>query len=132
MTLADTSAWIEFSRRTGSGANVRVREAIRDRAIVTTDVVVMELLAGARDRAHERRLRSMLAGVGFLPVGGLATWERAAAIYRACREGGFTPRSQLDCLIAAVAIREGVPVLHADRDFDQISDHTPLRIAATD
>lgn len=128
MTLADTSAWIEFIRRTGSAANRQLREGIREGAIVITDPVVMEVLAGARDEPHERTLSSFLAIASFVPAGGPATWEQAARIYRSCRRAGFTPRSQLDCLIAAVAIREEVPVLHADRDFDLIAKHTPLRV----
>lgn len=132
MTLADTSAWIAFIRRTGSAANRRLREGIRERAILTTDPVVMEVLAGARDEAHWRTLGSFLAGASFAPVGGLATWEQASRIYRRCRSAGFTPRSQLDCLVAAVAIREEVPVLHADRDFDLIAEHTSLRVVGTD
>lgn len=89
----------------------------------------MELLAGARDDAHARTLANMLAWAQSFPVEGLADWESAAAIYRACRGAGITPRSQIDCLIAAVAIREDVDLLHADRDFDEIAMHTSLRIA---
>lgn len=89
----------------------------------------MELLAGARGDTDARGLANMLAWAHALPVQGLADWESAAAIYRTCRENGFTPRSQIDCLIAAIAIREGVGVLHADRDFDEIAKHTSLRIA---
>jgi predicted nucleic acid-binding protein len=63
-----------------------------------------------------------------LPVGGLATYEHAAAIWRSCREAGEQVRDKTDCLIAAVAIREGVTVLHADRDFDAIARHAPLRL----
>jgi predicted nucleic acid-binding protein len=33
------------------------------------------------------------------------------------------------CLIAAVAIRNDVPVLHHDADFDVLARHTPLRVA---
>ncbi len=33
-----------------------------------------------------------------------------------------------DCLIAAVAIRNGASVLHRDADFDVLARHTPLRI----
>ncbi len=88
----------------------------------------MELLAGARDDSHSRRLANMLAWARPVAVEGLADWESAAIVYRACRRAGFTPRSQLDCLIAAVAIREDVPVLHADRDFDVIAQHTSLRV----
>jgi hypothetical protein len=32
-------------------------------------------------------------------------------------------------LIAAVAIRAGVPLLHAEQDFDQIASHCALQIA---
>jgi predicted nucleic acid-binding protein len=63
-----------------------------------------------------------------LRVGGLDTNERAADIARACRLHGETIRRGLDCLVAAVAIREGVTVLHADRDFDAIARHTALRV----
>src|SRR5436309_123637 len=33
-----------------------------------------------------------------------------------------------DCLIAAVAIREGATLLHFDHDFDVIARHTPLQV----
>jgi predicted nucleic acid-binding protein len=33
-----------------------------------------------------------------------------------------------DCLIAAVAITHGVPVLHADRDFDALAQVSDLVI----
>ncbi len=65
----------------------------------------------------------MLAGHG------LADYEEAAAIYRHCRSQGATVRRLNDCLIAAVAIRAGVPLLHADQDFDQIAQHCRLQTA---
>jgi predicted nucleic acid-binding protein len=127
--LADTSAWIEFLRRTGSQSNVAVRDAIARHAIAITEPVAMELLAGRRGRAERRALSRLLAGVELLEVGGLETWEDAAAIHRVCSLAGDNVRSQLDCLIAAVAIRDEVPLLHADRDFDVIAEHTPLQVA---
>jgi len=130
VTLADTSAWVEYMRATGSAAAQGMRRAITAGELLTTEPVMMEVLAGARDRAHERELRNFLAGADFIPVGSLAAWERAAVIHGSCRRAGLTLRSQLDCLIAAVAIREDVAVLHADRDFDLIARHTPLRVAA--
>ena len=91
---------------------------------------MMEVLAGAGDRDDELRLKRMLASVTLAPVGDLSTWESAAKIYRACRTRGVTIRGQLDCLIAAVAIRDEVEILHLDRDFALIAQHTPLRVAA--
>ncbi len=49
-------------------------------------------------------------------------------LYRACRQNGATVRKLIDCLIAAVAIRANVPILHADADFDTLAHHTSLRV----
>lgn len=35
-------------------------------------------------------------------------------------------RKLIDCLIGAIAIRHGVPVLHADADFATLARHTQL------
>ena len=54
--------------------------------------------------------------------------KRAAALYRRCRREGETVRKLMDCLIAAVAIRAGVPILHNDPDFDVLARHTELLV----
>ncbi len=129
MTLVDTSAWVEFLRGTGSDTHRAVRRLLEeDTPLHTTDVVVMEVLAGARDRQHEQRLRQLLARCSYVPTDGLATYEEAAALYRACRRGGETVRALTDCLIGAVARRAGVPVLHHDRDFDVLARHAGVPV----
>ena len=52
----------------------------------------------------------------------------AAALYRRCRRQGETVRKLADCLIAAVAIRAEIPILHNDRDFDTLARHTELQV----
>lgn len=130
MILVDTSAWIEFLRATGSAAHLRLRAALEaGAALASTDVVLMELLAGARDDADRDRLRRLAYGAEFLAVEGPADYERAADLYRLCRRGGETPRKLSDCLIAAVAIRTESELLAADADFEAIARHTTLRLA---
>ena len=129
MTLVDTSAWIDYLRATGSPTHRTVRRLIEDDVeLVTTDVVVMELLAGGRDDGHVASLRRLLARCELVAVEGLADYEEAAAIYRRCRRAGATVRALNDCLIAAVALRADLSVLHADRDFDVLAEHTGLRL----
>jgi predicted nucleic acid-binding protein len=123
--LIDTSAWIEFLRDTGSPACGRVDELLSG-AIATCDAIRMEVLAGARDEEHLHVLRRMLARARLLPLVS-ADYETAAGLYRTCRRKGETVRKLIDCLIAAVAIREGIPLLHADADFEVLARHTPLR-----
>jgi predicted nucleic acid-binding protein len=127
--LADTSAWVEFLRATGSEANLRLRDLIEDDKVATTDVVLMEVLADARDDGHRDRLRALLARCEFVPIAGPRDYEDAADIYRACRQAGHTVRALTDCLIASVAMRAGLSLLHMDRDFDAIARHAPLEIA---
>jgi predicted nucleic acid-binding protein len=127
--LADTSAWVEFLRGTGSEVDARLRGLLERDELVTTDVVLMEVLAGARDAAHRDRLRALLGRCAFLATEGPRDYEDAADVSRACRQAGDRVRGLTDCLIAIVAIRGDVPVLHADADFDAIARHTRLALA---
>jgi predicted nucleic acid-binding protein len=47
-------------------------------------------------------------------------------LYRRARRAGVTIRSDVDCLIAACAIRHDLTVLHRDRDFDKLGRIAPL------
>ena len=102
-------------------------ESLRAHEISITEPVLMELLAGAPTESAAARLHEDLVRVGSLRVEPM-DYEAAAGIYRAVRRAGHTMRSELDCLIAAVAIRNRVPVLHNDADFGFIAEHTALRI----
>ncbi|MGQ0680691.1 MAG: hypothetical protein ACT4OM_13745 [Actinomycetota bacterium] len=52
----------------------------------------------------------------------------SASLYRQARAAGITIRKTLDCLIAAPCVREGVPILYADQDFDRLASCTALRV----
>jgi predicted nucleic acid-binding protein len=125
--LVDSSAWIELLRATGGAADRRLTAAIdTGEPLATTGIVVLEILAGARDERHARDLRRLLDRCEFLPLEEPSDHEAAAALCRACRRGGTTIRRLPDCLIAAVAIRAGAALLHRDADFDAIARHARL------
>ncbi len=126
MILIDTSAWIEFLRDTGSPVCQQVDRLLAGE-IAVCDPVRMEVLAGARNDEHLRNLRGLLARASMIATEP-TDYEDAAALYRTCRRGGETVRKLIDCLIAAVAIKAGIPVLHADTDFDVLARHTQLRL----
>lgn len=125
MILVDTSAWIDYLRATGSAAHLELRRLIEDGRAAVTEPVVMEVLCGARDERHMAQLRGLLARASMVAAVG-EDYREAAFLYRLCRSKGETIRSPLDCLIAAVAIRSGLPVLHHDRDFDALARLTSL------
>jgi len=126
MILIDTSAWIEFLRDTGSPTCEAV-DALLDDDIGVCDAITMEVLAGARDERHLADLRGLLARASVVRIVP-ADYESAAALYRACRRQGVTVRKLIDCLIAAVALRSGSSLLHADVDFTLLAQVHPVQI----
>lgn len=124
----DTSAWIELFRRTESTVHVVLRRLINAEApLAITEVVVFEVLAGVRDADHEI-VRDRVLAFPVLPLNGLDGYEGAADLYRACRAAGETLGSLADCLVAVPAIEADATVLAADRDFEILARHTPLRL----
>jgi predicted nucleic acid-binding protein len=127
--MVDTSAWVEFLRGTGSPVGIQLRGLLTDGApLATTEPIVMEVLAGARDDKHLGRLRRLVLGGQLLPVRGLADYEEAAAVYRGCLTAGLTVRRLVHCLIAVVAIEANAVLLQADGDFALIAQRTALRL----
>ncbi len=131
MNLIDSSAWIEYLRRTGSPANVAVRELVQARLaeVATTEPVIMEVLAGAPSDRAFTQLGTLMTGLRLLSVDPALDYHDAAVAFRAVRAAGRTVRSTMDCLIAAIAIRTDAVLVHRDRDFDVLAAALPdLRV----
>lgn len=126
MILIDTSAWIDFLRGSPSSAADAVERALHGK-IATCAPIRMELLAGARSEREHADLTGLLLRATRLEVAE-RHFDAAEQIYRACRQGGGTPRKLIDCLIAAVAMQADVSVLTADAGFTVIARHVPLKL----
>ncbi len=130
MYIVDSSAWIEYLRRTGSRADVEVTQMVEREwpNAGVTEPVIMELLAGARGRENFLRLERLLDAMPLCRVDPACDFAEAGALYKFFRESGITIRSQVDCLIAAVAARREATIVHADRDFDVIASRYPVQV----
>jgi predicted nucleic acid-binding protein len=122
MILADTSAWAEYDRATGSAVDRRLTELIAaDGPIAVTEPVITEVLAGARTDAREADLRRLLLRFHLCRFDAAADFEGAARIYRRCLQVGITPRGLVDCMIAAVARRHEATLLTCDIDLNRVA-----------
>ena len=125
MTLVDTSVWIELLA--GRAERPTPDELSQ---FVTCGPIVQEVLQGLRTGRDSAAFQESLLALPCLsdpmPLG---LFLDAAEIYREGRRKGHTIRSTTDCLIAAIAIDNGVPLWQRDRDFDAIAKYTPLRIS---
>ena len=123
MMLVDTSIWIEMlAGRPGF--------ALREEDLplfATCAPIVQEIVQGLRPGPQSEAFRRAFLAIPVLgdPLS-LVTFLSAADIYKQGRRKGFTIRSSVDCLIAAIAIEHQVPVWHRDRDFAAIARFTAL------
>jgi predicted nucleic acid-binding protein len=130
MYIVDSSAWIEYLRRTGSRADVEITRMVECASPTAgvTEPVIMELLSGARDSGDFRKIERLTKAMPLVQVDPVCDFTEAGAIYKMLRNGGITIRSRIDCLIAAVASRRDATLVHADRDFDVIASRYPVRV----
>jgi len=124
LVLIDTSAWIDFLNRTGSKADAAIQAFIADEEpIAVCPQVIMEFLQGFRsDRKFDKAEKTLLS-LSRVSPSDPDTYIYAAKLYRQCRKKGKTVTSS-DCLIAAIAIENDLPLVHNDADFEVIATVT--------
>jgi predicted nucleic acid-binding protein len=126
--IVDTSVWVDFLNGHASAQAIRLKQLLIDDArIILTPTILQEILQGLREQYYED-LKQFLMEQELLADEPFALAIEAAELYQGLRRLGITIRKSNDCLIAACAIRNGCAVLHKDRDFKRISEHTPLRL----
>jgi predicted nucleic acid-binding protein len=124
MILLDTSAWIKY-------LNYQKLTFEQLQQVATCPPVIQEVLQRVKPAKEHERLKLGLLALPCVgnPIG-TDIFLEAAEIYRVGRSKGFTIRSTVDCLIAAIAISHNLPVHHFDRDYHAIAKFTKLRITA--
>ncbi|MFE6387289.1 MULTISPECIES: PIN domain nuclease [Nocardiopsis] len=132
--LVDSSAWVEYLRKTGSETHVFVRELIeRGVHLATTEPVAAEILSGAKSSTELQQLERLTDGLIQLSLDNRLDFHHSAGIYREARSRGKTIRKLYGCLIAAVALRTDAVLVHCDRDFDHLAEVFPrLRVQRHD
>jgi predicted nucleic acid-binding protein len=126
MMLVDTSVWIDFLADRSTTQVKALELALDNReSICICGVVLMEVLQGFRFDAEYAMAREFLDDLIYLSAS-KETHGHAADLFRALRKRGITVRGAADCLIAAVAMENGMPLLHNDRDFEAFEKHFGL------
>ena len=82
------------------------------------DVILTEILQGARDDRHAHRLEAMLDCFDRIAIVDRRIAIEGARFFRHLRSLGVTIRKRVDTLIATRCILDDVPLLYSDPDFD--------------
>jgi len=129
MILIDSSVWINHLRdiSTPSVRTLRGRGLLRPRTFMVGDLILMEVLMGARSPEHAARLYQDLMRFPVVSLVGADIAQAAASNYRHLRSLGVTLRTGFDLLIATFCIEHGHYLLHDDRDFEPAVTYLGLK-----
>ena len=127
--LIDTSAWIVSFKKTGNeNLKEKVMEALASLSAVTTNIIVLELLQGCRDKKEYEAMKSRMEALEVLTMNE-AVWETAYRVGYDLKRKGITVPT-LDILISSLAKAYGCLILHHDKHFRIIAKH--IGISALD
>jgi predicted nucleic acid-binding protein len=116
--LVDTSIWIEWSNRPNSEEAQELARLLEADQVATTDVIIAEVLQGARNEQRYGEWANQLDALHYYPVQ-RATWLQAASLsFRLRRAGLTTPLA--DLVIAAVGLENDLPVYATDPHFQRV------------
>lgn len=126
LTLIDTSAWIEFLRRSGDERlKAQVADVIGSGHAAYTCPVRFELYAGAR-KSELSTLGEALSFAKRIMVTS-EQWDSAAVHAAGMRAKGITVPAS-DLLIATVAVENGASLMARDDHFGMIRDNMMPRL----
>jgi predicted nucleic acid-binding protein len=127
--LVDTSVWslaLRRDRPANSPAVAGLRTALESDLVVTTGLIVQELLQGFLPERTQSEIRRRF---GALPAVQPTRDDHIAAaeLRNSCRRAGVQ-LGTIDALIAQLCITHNLELLSTDRDFEHASHHCALRL----
>jgi predicted nucleic acid-binding protein len=128
--VVDSSVWIANLRGQDNDALRKLRTIVDDddEQILVGDLILVEVLQGARGEANAARIEQNLRAYQIATMCDAIVAVQAARNYRSLRERGITVRKTIDMIIGTFCIAGGHGLLHDDRDFDPMAAFLGLRV----
>jgi predicted nucleic acid-binding protein len=134
--VVDSSIWIDFFNKKTNPKTEYLKYLLLNirwsSPVIILPIIIQEVLQGIEDDKNYVIIRENLQGLDFLHYDPYKFSISAADLYRSLRKKGITIRKANDCLIAAICIANDIPLLHNDKDFDNIAKYTSLKIYKTE
>lgn len=120
LVLIDTSAWIEYLKKTSHPVTKEIESALILNVAATCKLVLAELLQGARSE-KETDLILDLASVVRILNESESTWQEAGFLSNKLRKQGKAI-SLIDCYLAVLAKESKAVILTLDKHFSVIEE----------
>jgi hypothetical protein len=118
LIVVDSSVWIANLRNQRTPPVDLLLTLAGREPLIVGDLVMLEVLQGARDEVHAARIEHDLRRYVLQPMLTEDIAVQAARNYRAMRTSGITVRKTVVMIIGTFCIQRGHQLLHDDRDFD--------------
>lgn len=115
--IVDTSALIDFLKNTEPNAKT-VEDLITTKRLLTTGIIVGELLQGVRSSQEEQHVSELIDGIPSIELN-TAAWLKAGRLACSLRREGIT-LPLTDVAIAALSIEHDLSIFTLDKHFEQI------------
>jgi predicted nucleic acid-binding protein len=129
MIFVDSSVWIDYFRGASTSQAELLDSLLGSEPLLIGDLVLAEVLQGFQNDRDFRRAKQLLTSFQAISVVDAEIAIQAARNFRILRSHGVTVRKTIDTLIATRCIKNGLILLHSDKDFDPFEDHLGLRVA---
>ena len=129
MIVVDSSVWIGHLRNLITPPVLKLRSLRRDEAVLVGDLILLEVLQGARDDPHSALLEGILRRLEIVTLADDRLVVMAARNRRTLRSFGISSRETVNLIIGTFCIEHGHELLHDDRDFEPMHEHLGLRRA---
>ena len=128
--LVDTSVWSEALRRKknkiDSGHSFLFQLINNDEHIILTGIILLEILSGITDNKLFNKIKNILQDFEFVEP------EKEDYIYSTELRNNLKKKGissgAIDFLIASIAIRNEFYLVSYDKDFQNISTHSDLKL----
>lgn len=130
MIVVDSSVWIELLRgHDGEHVQRLTTLAATTRGqILVGDIVLLEVLRGARNDDEAAVIEQMLSRFQMVRMVGPTLARQAASAYRLLRQRGITVAKTMDLIIGSYCVATGHTLLARDRDFEPMIVHLGLQM----
>ena len=126
--LVDSSVWIDNLRSKDTPQVRKLRAIERPQSIIVGDLVLVEVLRGAHDERHAKRLEAEMRQFETVSLCNVELAPLVAANDRLLRSKGVTVRKLVDLVIATFCIEHDHRLLHSDRDFTAMRPYLNLQL----
>jgi predicted nucleic acid-binding protein len=132
LIVVDSSVWIDYYNGRTTPQTLKLKSLLGEAELLVGDIILCEVLRGARSDAHARAIGKELAEFDCVSMLDPQLAVVAAANYRKLSGRGVTVRKTVDLVIGTCCLERKYELLHADRDFDAMETHLGLRVVHAD